>query len=161
MTKFRLKPITLLAFAAGLFAAFLLMALLPVSFQPIATGQAQENRVVVKSGTYQILIKGYVPTICRVSVEKDFALTAAHVTNLGQMTEFCNSKNGYIVYVDHTPDLSGAILEIDGRNVILTPSGSTAILQSSQPSRNSHSLLLDLSALPNAKGSLWFRIVPL
>lgn len=161
MTKLRLKPMTLLAFAAGLFAAFLLMALLPVSFQPIATSQSQEGRVAINSGTYQILIQGYVPTICRVSVEKNFALKGGNSSNLGQMNEFCNSKNGYIVYVDHTPDLSGAVLRIDGRNVILAPSGSTAILQSSQPSRNSHSLLLDLSKLPNAQGSLWFRIVPL
>lgn len=92
MTKLRLKPITLLAFAAGLFAAFLLMALLPVSFQPVATSQSKEGRIAVNSGTYQILIHGYVPMICRVTVEKDFALKGGNFTNLGTMSDFAIAR---------------------------------------------------------------------
>lgn len=164
MRKILKRSINLLAFFAGIITALLLMALLPVAFQPVATSQSQENRVAINSGTYQVLIHGYVPTICRVSVESQFSGFSGsknNISDLGKMSEFCNSENGYIIYVDHTPKLTGAIIKIDGRNFILETNGSTAILQSSRPARNSHTLSLDLSNVPNATGSLWFRIVPL
>jgi hypothetical protein len=155
------KPTFLKGLILGVVLALFLMAILPVSFQPSAAGQGVGGRVAVSSGTYQISVRGFVPVICRVSLDQQSALAGGKVTDLGVMHEFCNNANGYIVYVDSSPGLSGGIISVDGRKIALAASGSTAIAQSDRAARKSRKISLDLSQLPNQNGSLWFRIVPL
>lgn len=154
------KPIHLLAFIVGMFAMLLLIASLPVSFHS-STGYGGTSQVPLNSGTYQISIRGIVPVICRVSLNEKTVPAGGVTVDLGEMTEFCNSAGGYIVFVDHTPNVAGAIMIVDGRRIELSPHGSTAIFQSDKPGNRSHKLSLDLMNHPAPKGGLSFRILPL
>lgn len=154
------KPLNFKLFLLGMFAMLLLLAALPVSFHG-STGYGAQGGISVSSGTYQISIRGFVPVICRVSLKEKVVPAGGTTVDLGEMTEFCNSAGGYIVFVDHTPNVAGAIMIIDGRRIELNPHGSTAIFQSSRPGDRTHKVSLDMTNHPAPKGSLSFRIVPL
>lgn len=155
-----LKPKAILAFIGGMIVMLLLLASLPVSFHS-SSSYGDSRTIALNSGTYQISIRGLVPVICRVSVNEKVRPAGGVLVDLGSMSEFCNSANGYIVYVDHTPDVVGAIMIVDGRRIELNPHGSTAIYQSNGPGNRTHKISLDLTNHPAPKGGLWFRIMPL
>ena len=160
LTSTYLTPRGVLAFIGGMITMLLLLASIPVSFQSSA-GHGSAKTFVINSGPYEISIHGFVPVICRVSINEKIRPAGGMLVDLGQMNEFCNNANGYIVYVDHTPDVIGAIMIIDGRRITLNPSGSTAIYQSNTPSNRTHKISLDLSNHPAPKGGIWFRIRPI
>ena len=152
-----LKRKALLAFIGGMIAMLLLLASLPVSFQP-SSGHGSTRTFALNSGPYEISIRGLVPVICRVTVDEKIRPAGGLLVDLGQMTEFCNSANGYIVYVDHTPDVVGAVMIVDGKRVLLSPHSSTAIYQSNGPGNRTHKISLDLTNHAAPKGGIWFRI---
>lgn len=155
-----LKPKSVLIFIGGMIVMLLLLASIPVSFHT-SSSHGDSRTIALNSGPYQISLRGFVPIICRVTVNEAIRPAGGVLVDLGQMTEFCNSANGYIVYVDHTPDVIGAIMIVDGRRIELNPHGSTAVYQSTGPGNRNHRISLDLTNHPMPKGGLWFRIQPL
>jgi len=155
-----LKPKSILMFVGGMIAMLLLLVSIPVSFHT-STGHGDSRTIALNSGPYQISLRGFVPVICRVTVNEKIQPAGGILVDLGEMTEFCNSAGGYIVYIDHTPDVAGAVFIIDGRRIELNPHGSTAVYQSAGPGNRTHKIRLDLTNHPAPKGGLWFRIQPL
>ncbi|TMJ11581.1 MAG: hypothetical protein E6G94_15690 [Alphaproteobacteria bacterium] len=91
---------------------------------------------------------GNVPTLCRVDARPD----------AGTLEENCNSARGYAVYAEASPELAGATLVVDGREVPLSASGPTLVSRSDHADVAVRSLELRRST---PAGSLTFRIVPL
>jgi len=108
---------------------------------------------------YSIAISGEVPLICNATVNPSVTGVAPNGRSLGKLREFCNSAGGYRVYVDHSADLDGASLFVDGREIPLASNGSTLISSSSVPAQATHSLRL--AGQKAANGTLSFRIEPL
>ncbi|MGE8140808.1 hypothetical protein ACQKOE_02420 [Novosphingobium sp. NPDC080210] len=156
-----LKPQFIMGLLVGLLAMLLLLASLPATVQFASSESSNAHGPSIQSGTYQITLRGFVPTICRVSVEPKVTPAGGVLVDLGEMKEFCNSPNGYIVYADHTPNVTGAVLIIDGRSVVLSPHGSTMLLESRGPGNRTHKVSLDLRNHPAPKGYISFRIQPL
>lgn len=117
--------------------------------------------VDVNSGQYSISISGFVPVVCHASVGANMVPSTNSTVNLGGLTEFCNSPNGYEVFADYAPGLSAATLMVDGQKVNLSNGGSTRISKSNTAAIASRSLELDLSKVQNANGAISFRIVPM
>lgn len=155
------QPPFLLGFAGGVVAMLLIMAVSSTSFQYFSHGHGSEKGLSVNSGSYQVGISGFVPTICRVSVPDSPVSNGNGLFNLGQMNEFCNDGHGYRIYIDHPASASGAAVIVDGRRVPLSAQGSTMIFESNGPGNRSHKLSLDASSNPDAIGGLWFRIKPI
>lgn len=116
----------------------------------LALGQAQ----------YTIGISGYVPVICRASVDAAAVPVSGQTVSLGSLYEFCNSAGGYQVVADYSAALAGAKLLVDGHPVPLTPGGSRVVSRSNTAGIASHDLALQLPQGATA-GSLSFRIEPL
>ena len=108
---------------------------------------------------YRIGIEGYVPLICRASVDAPTVPTAAGESKLGQLNEFCNNSAGYKVYADYSPELANAVLLVDGKAVSLSESGTALVSQSEGAAIASHDLALSLPQGVSG-GTLSFRIVP-
>lgn len=108
---------------------------------------------------YSIGIFGEVPVICRATVDATATVDAQGNSALGQLNEFCNSAGGYRVFVEHSADLTGASLVVDGKAIPLANEGGTLISSSPTAARATHSLALAGSAAAN--GTLVFRIEPL
>ncbi|KHK93546.1 hypothetical protein [Novosphingobium malaysiense] len=125
-----------------------------------APGQAAAPGIS-QSGQYSIGITGFVPVICRTSVDASMVTPASGTVQLGTLRNFCNSPNGYRVYADYSPSLSGASMIVDGQSVTLQPDGSTIIARADRASIDQHSLALDLADGQIASGSISFRIQPL
>jgi len=116
--------------------------------------------VGVDSGQFTIGISGYVPVICRASVEQTMVSPHEGEVSLGQLREFCNSPNGYAIHADYSPSLAHAKILVDGRPVPLGKSGTTEISKSSRAGIATRDLDLDLPKGVQG-GSVSFRIVPL
>jgi hypothetical protein len=112
------------------------------------------------SANYTIGITGFVPVICRASVDETIVRGAAGKTSLGNLNEFCNSPNGYQVFVEGSPELANATIVVDGNRVPLAATGPTLISSSNGPSIVSHRLVLQTPS-GNAGGSLSIRVVAL
>ena len=123
-----------------------------VAFAPVANAQAGTSG-------YRIGVEGYVPVICRVSVDAAQASNSG-TTSLGELKEFCNNARGYQVVADYSPALAGASLVVDGVEIPLNGSGSVTVSQSDKAATASHKVEIKLagSAQP---GNLSFRIQPL
>lgn len=131
-------------------------ALLLASVAP-ATGFAP----AVNVGEAQIAIGvvGYVPVICRASVDAASVAPRAGTTSLGTLKEFCNSPNGYAVVADYSPQLIHAKLIVDGVPVPLNTQGSTVVSKSATAAIADHSLALELPK-DGQSGNISFRIEP-
>lgn len=112
------------------------------------------------SAGYSLELRGHVPVICRVSLDRSQVQMTSGVQSLGAMTEFCNSANGYQVWIDHQPGTDGAIV-IDGRRVALSSNGATMISQSATAARRSRNVQLELPSDASAPATLSLRVVPL
>ena len=110
------------------------------------------------SASYSITITGYVPVICRAEFSASVVPTNPGATSLGHLQQFCNSPNGYQVFVDSSPELANATLMVGGRRVTLSGSGSTLVTASNGPAITSDNVVLQSHG---ASGSLSFRIVAL
>ena len=56
------------------------------------------------SVSYSIGITGYVPVICRAEFSSSVVPTNPGATALGHLQQFCNSPNGYQIFVDSSPE---------------------------------------------------------
>lgn len=116
--------------------------------------------VAADPGQYTLHISGVVPVVCRATIENSIVPSDTAAASLGTLNEFCNSPNGYQIYVDHSPELANSRLVVNGQQVRLNDNGSTLIVQSDTPARRSRNLVLNLPKGKTA-GNLSFRIVPL
>lgn len=113
--------------------------------------------VEIASSRFSIGLVGYVPVICRATVEANMVGTQEGVASLGSLNEFCNSPTGYKVYADHSSSLADANLVVDGHKVPLDGTGSTLISSSEGAAIESRDLSLELPENVEG-GSLSFRI---
>jgi len=111
------------------------------------------------TASYSIGITGYVPVICRASLDVSVVPTNRGAMPLGHLQEFCNSPNGYQIFVDSSPELANATLVVGGRKVTLSASGPTLVSSSQGPAIASNNVVLQHAN--GASGSLSFRIVAL
>ncbi len=135
------------AFAA---AAFLLPAL---EADAQSLSPAQEAR-------YTIQIVGWVPVICRATLNQDMVSEDEGVVDLGDLQEFCNDAGGYQVWIDSTPG-AGGILYVDGQEIPLSQSGATLISTSPTAAKRARHLALDTGQGGSAPASLSIRVVAL
>lgn len=113
-----------------------------------------------QQASYTINIQGFVPVICRASVASTQAPVQSGQTSLGQLSEFCNSPNGYQVWVDYSPSLANASIIIDGRTVQLDASGSALIDSSTTAAIATKDLALNQTG-DGAQGNISIRVVAL
>lgn len=109
--------------------------------------------------SYSIGIVGHVPVTCRASLQANVVPSNRGAVPLGHLQEFCNSPNGYQIFVDSSPELANATLVIGGRKVALSSSGSTLVSASTGPAITSRNVVLQHAN--GAAGTLSFRIVAL
>jgi hypothetical protein len=123
----------------------------------MVTGVAAAAQPDVEAGgsTYSIDIVGYVPVICRASLDATVVPAAPGEAELGSLNEFCNSPSGYDVFVENSPELAGSVLYVDGQAVTLSASP-TRISSSDQPAITSRNVRLANAG--GSGGSLSFRI---
>ena len=108
------------------------------------------------SGQFTIGLTGFVPVICRASVDASVVAPSSGTVQLGALNEFCNSPNGYVVVANYSASLGKATLLVDGKAVPLGADGTTVVTQSHTAAITTHTLALQ-GALA---GSLSFRIEP-
>jgi len=116
--------------------------------------------VGVGSGQFAVQLVGYVPVICRASVDSSFVSPSAGTVSLGSLKEFCNSPSGYRVHADYSPSLARAKLIVGGKTVPLDKDGTSVISQSNRAAITTQNLSLDLPKGVEA-GAISFRIEPL
>lgn len=111
-------------------------------------------------GQHRISLEGYVPVICRVSVDANQIGTGAGTASLGNLNEFCNNAHGYQVVADYSPVLAGASLIVDEVEIPLNSTGTVTVSRSATAASTHRKVELKLagSAQP---GALTFRIMPL
>ncbi len=126
-----------------------------VAASAVFAGPAQAAEL--SGASYTIEIRGVVPTICRATFESAVVSAGPGETSLGALNEFCNSPNGYQVYVESSPELDGASLVVDGRTVALDGNAPVLVAASDRP--NILSRNVSLSSPSGVSGSLSFRIV--
>jgi hypothetical protein len=108
------------------------------------------------SAQFTIGLSGFVPVICRASVDATVVAPSSGTVQLGALNEFCNSPNGYVVVADYSASLGNATLLVDGKAVPLAAAGNTIVTQSSTAAISTHTLALEGASA----GSLSFRIEP-
>ena len=123
----------------------------------IIAGCTLELIEAVQAASSTIQITGTVSVICKINGNAQQTLSGPQ-TDLGSITEFCNSPGGYQVWVDYAPGIGGQTLYVDGRAVPLSDSGSTMIDSSANAAVQNRSLTLTGTG---ALTSLSMRIVPL
>lgn len=126
---------------------------------PISAG-ALSSQVSLGGAQYSIGISGFVPVICRTSVDADAVPVSGDIQPLGSLREFCNSASGYQVVADYSSALAGAKLFVDGVPVPLNASGSRVVSRSGGAGIATRNLALQLPKGASS-GSLSFRIEPL
>jgi len=122
-------------------------------------GSANAAEYSGETTRYTIGFTGIVPTICRASLDANVVPAGGRETSLGQLNEFCNSPNGYQIFVETSPELADATLIVDGQTVSLAGNGPVLVAASDGP--NILSRNVSLSSPNGAGGSLSFRIVAL
>lgn len=122
--------------------------------------QAVDPHVAVNSAQYSIGISGFVPVVCRATVDAAMVPAQGGEVSLGSLNEFCNSPNGYEVYADYSADMAKASLLVDGQKVPLGKSGTTRVTKSNRAGIAVHAVSLDLPKNVEP-GSISFRIVAL
>lgn len=125
----------------------------------VTIGGAANAQEASSSASYSIGITGHVPVQCRASLDATVVPTNRGAMPLGHLREFCNSPNGYQIFVDSSPELANATLTIGGRKVALSSSGSTLVSFSSGPAITSNNVVLQHHN--GNSGTLSFRIVAL
>lgn len=94
-----------------------------------------------------VAITARASTVCRIdfSGAAPSALPAGE-TFLGQMTELCNSADGYRLVVRHPRDLDNAYIIIDGQRIALASSADeTVIIDSDLPGFRERSIAISLA----------------
>lgn len=112
------------------------------------------------SDQYTLDIRGFVPVICRASVETRNVTPARGLAPLGTLREFCNNPNGYEVWLDHSPTLAGAAMVVDGKRVELSPGDATLLSRSEHAAVTARNLDMEMPR-DGMTGHLTIRIVAL
>ncbi|HZV84128.1 MAG TPA: hypothetical protein VFF48_03995 [Brevundimonas sp.] len=124
----------------------------------VLAGAATSGQPLSASGAgYTFRIQGFVPVICRATVQGATYAPQAGRIDLGTLDEFCNSPTGYQVWAEHSTSLADAKLVVDGREVSLSRSGKTLISHSGRAATHKRPLALEL-ADRGATGSLSIRV---
>ena len=114
---------------------------------------------VAAAPSFTLELIGHVPTICHAEVE---AAPGAGVALAGTMREFCNNSAGYEIYAEHSPELAGAVLVVDGEAVPLSADGPTRVSRSDHADIAARSLELRLpDGRTVADATLSLRVVTL
>ena len=121
-----------------------------------APASAVAPGVNLGSGQFTIGLTGFVPVICRASVDATVIAPSAGTVQLGALNEFCNSPNGYVVVANYSASLGKATRLVDGKAVPLGADGTTIVTQSNTAAISTHELALQGAS----QGSLSFRIEP-
>ena len=129
-------------------------------FALTAPASAVAPGVGLSSSQFTIELVGYVPVICRASVDAALVGTAAGSASLGSLNEFCNSPGGYRVHADYSASLANARIIVDGQPVALSDAGTSVISQSDTAAIDSHDLSHELPEGVTG-GQISFRIEPL
>ena len=108
-------------------------------------------------GGYTFKIEGFVPVICRATIDRSHVVPSEGVVQLGTMNEFCNNGSGYQVWATHSASLAGSTLVVDGREVRLSRSGETLLSHSRSAAAAQRHLVLNL-ADGTSSGSLSVRV---
>lgn len=122
--------------------------------------QAVDPRVSVNSAQYTIGISGFVPVVCRATVDAAMVPAQGGQVSLGSLNEFCNSPNGYEVYADYSANMAKASLLVDGQKVPLGKDGTVRVTKSNRAGIAAHTVSLDLPKGVEP-GTISFRIVAL
>jgi hypothetical protein len=121
---------------------------------------AGDTGLDIGSSRYTLSITGFVPVVCRASVDATSVPTTAGEVSLGTLSEFCNSPNGYAIYADHSAALAGGSIVVGGQKIQLSESGSTRIRMSDHAAIQSNGVSLEVpEGVTSAQ--IAFRIVPL
>ena len=113
------------------------------------------------ASTYGVELRGHVPVTCHVKGDAPVADIAEEAVDLGAIREFCNNGAGYDLYLDHSPQMAGAVVLIDGAEFELGSEGSVALAGEAGPAIQSRNVRIDLSEVEDtANLAIAFRIVP-
>jgi hypothetical protein len=125
-----------------------------------SAAQAADPHVSVGSAQYTIGISGFVPVVCRATVDAAMVPAQGGQVSLGSLNEFCNNPNGYEVYADYSANMAKASLLVDGQKVPLGKDGTTRVTKSNRAGIAAHAVSLDLPKGVEP-GTISFRIVAL
>jgi hypothetical protein len=125
-----------------------------------APATAYAPAVSIAASQFTVDIVGFVPVICRATVDATSVSPSAGTVQLGSLKEFCNSPNGYRVHADYSPGLAQAKLLVGGRQVPLRKAGTSVVSASSRAGIEANPISLELPKGVNG-GSISFRIEPL
>jgi len=125
-----------------------------------SAAQAADPHVSVGSAQYTIGISGFVPVVCRATVDAAMVPAQGGQVSLGSLNEFCNNPNGYEVYADYSANMAKASLLVDGQKVPLGKDGTTRVTKSNRAGIAAHAVSLDLPK-DVEPGTISFRIVAL
>ena len=121
---------------------------------------AGDTGLDIGSSRYTLSITGFVPVVCRASVDATSVPTTAGEVSLGTLSEFCNSPNGYAIYADHSAAPAGGSIVVGGQKIQLSESGSTRIRMSDHAAIQNTGVSLEVpEGVTSAQ--IAFRIVPL
>lgn len=126
----------------------------------VAPAAAFAPGVEFGASQFTLGISGFVPVVCRARLEAGIVAPQAGTVNLGTLSEFCNSPNGYRVHADYSAELAAGKLIVDGSALPLDAEGSSVITQSDRAAIDSHDLQLELPGGVQT-GQISFRIEPL
>ncbi len=115
---------------------------------------------IAVSDQYTLGIRGFVPVICRASVDARQVTPARGRAPLGTLREFCNNPNGYEVWLDHSPGLAGAAMVVDGRRVEFSPGSATLLTRSDHAAVARKDLAMELPR-DGMVGHIAIRVVAL
>ena len=126
---------------------------------PVLEADAQ-SASASQEARYTIQITGWVPVICRATLNQQMVSDGEGLVDLGNLDEFCNDAGGYQVWIDSTPGATG-VLTVDGQEIPLSLSGATLISTSATAAHRARHLALDTGDSTNAPTSLSIRVVAL
>lgn len=113
------------------------------------------------ASSYGVELRGNVGVNCHVTSQSSVIDASHGVADLGTLREFCNNAAGYTLYLDYAPQLAGAVVKVDGANIVLGTEGSVEMASEAGPAIRNRAVTIDLSQVEdNANLAITFRIVP-
>lgn len=101
-----------------------------------------------------------VKTVCRLEFANMAAPKSDDIVDLGQLTQLCNSRNGYRVTMVHPTNMGGATLMLGGQSIPLSNGNETVIVDANRAALQVSDAQLFLNHSDAELGSLSFRIEP-
>jgi len=91
---------------------------------------------------HTINVNGHVDLQCEAMLHNADAIAQPGLTDLGLLTERCNSPTGFKVWLYYPATLTDASVVVDGRHIPLNGSGAVVIDQSETAAVSRHTLAL-------------------